>query len=166
MSQVTLDIRKEHVCDVLVVGGGVSGISAAVTAARGGARVILCDRGGVLGGTATKGLVGPFMSCYDRRGEVQIIRGFFQEFVERMIAEGGAVNHRDCPGGDSRSGYRSRGHIGVTPFSPEVMKLVADAMCREAGVRVFCHSTLIGCDVLWRNILPLSLNSHGTYRAQ
>lgn len=147
MGQVTLDIRKTYDCDVLVVGAGVSGIAAAVTAARDGARVILCDRGGVLGGTATKSLVGPFMSCYDRKGEVQIIRGFFEEFVCRMIDEGGAISHKECRGGDSRSGYRSRGHIGVTPFSSEVLKLVADAVCREAGVRVFCHSTLIGCDV-------------------
>ena len=146
MSQVTFEIRKKFDCDVLVVGGGVSGISAAVSAARGGARVILCETGGVLGGTATKGLVGPFMTCYDKKGEVQIIRGFFEEFVDRMIAEGGAVSYKECPGNDSRSGYRLKGHIGVTPFSPETFKLVADAVCREAGVTVLLHSTLVGTE--------------------
>ena len=146
MSKVTFSIRKDYACDVLVVGGGVSGLSAAVAAARGGARVILCENGGFLGGTATKGLVGPFMTCYDKKGEVQILRGFFSEFVARMIDEGGAVSYTECPGGDSHSGYRYRGHIGVTPFSPEVFKRVAEATCREAGVTVLYHSTLVGCD--------------------
>lgn len=61
MANITLPVRKEYDCDVLVAGGGVSGLSAAVSAARQGARVILCEAGGVLGGTATQGLVGPFM---------------------------------------------------------------------------------------------------------
>lgn len=146
MAQITLDIRKEYDCDVLVVGGGVTGFSAAVAAARGGARVILCENGGVLGGTATKGLVGPFMTCYDKQGKVQIIRGFFSEFVDRMIAEGGAISYKDCPGGDSYSGYRYAGHIGVTPFSAEVFKRVADEICQEENIKVLFHSTLVACD--------------------
>lgn len=53
MNKVTLDIEKEYKCDVLVRGGGVSGFSAAVSAAEVGAEVILMDSGGCLGGTAT-----------------------------------------------------------------------------------------------------------------
>lgn len=146
MSSVTLSIRAAFNCDVLVVGGGVAGISAAINAAREGASVILCESGGVLGGTATKGLVGPFMTCYDADGKNQIIRGFFSEFVERMIAEDGAISYQNCPGNNSRSGYRLKGHIGVTPFQAETLKRVAETMCREAGVRILYHSTLVACD--------------------
>ncbi|MBQ8356663.1 MAG: FAD-dependent oxidoreductase [Clostridia bacterium] len=146
MEQITLSVRKTYDCDVLVVGGGVAGISAAVNAAREGARVILCESGGCLGGTATKGLVGPFMTCYDKAGKTQIIRGFFEELVERMIKEGGAISYRECPGSDSRAGYRHKGHIGVTPFLPETLKRVAESMCLEAGVKLLYHSMLIGCD--------------------
>lgn len=148
MNTVTLAVQREYDCDVLVAGGGVAGLAAAVAAARQGARVILSETGGVLGGTATKGLVGPFMTCYDKKGETQIIRGFFAEFVERMIAEGGAISYNDCHGNDSRSGYRPYGHIGVTPFAPEVLKRVADEMCLEAGVRVLYHTQVIGCDTI------------------
>lgn len=146
MKKIIFDIAKEYNCDVLVAGGGVSGISAAVNAARNGAKVILCEADGYLGGTATRGLVGPFMTCYDRTGENQIIRGFFQEFVDRMIAEGGAIHHSKCPGGDSYAGYRSKGHYGVTPIDPEVLKRVAEDMCKEAGVKLLYHSRVIGCD--------------------
>lgn len=146
MECLTLTVRKTYDCDVLVVGGGVAGLSAAVAAARQGAKVILCEEGGYLGGTATRGLVGPFMTCYDRTGKTQIIRGFFSEFVERMIQEGGAVSPADCHGGDSYSGYRTAGHIGVTPFSPEVFKTVAEAFCTEEKVKLLYHSRLIACE--------------------
>lgn len=146
MANITLAVQKEYKCDVLVVGGGVSGLSAAVSAARQGAKVILCEAGGVLGGTATQGLVGPFMTCYDRTGETQIIRGFFSEFVDRMVKERGAVSHADCPGSDSYSGYRQVGHIGVTPFFPEVFKRVAEDFCAEENVKLLYHSRLVACD--------------------
>ena len=147
MKQITLSIRKEYDCDVLVVGGGVSGIAAAVSSARGGASVILCENGGMLGGTATKGLVGPFMTCYDKNAETQIIRGFFSEFVDRMVAEGGAIAPSEClRGGESINGYRPLGHKGVTPFSTESFKRVADALCVEAGVRLLFHTTLVAAE--------------------
>ena len=66
--------------DVLVCGGGPAGVCAAIAAARNGARVLVVERGNCLGGMATRGLVGPFMTCYDKRGETQIVRGLFGTF--------------------------------------------------------------------------------------
>lgn len=152
MESIQLPVAREYRCDVLVVGAGPAGIAAAVNAARGGADTMLCESAGYPGGTATKGLVGPFMTCCDAKGETQIIRGFFEEFVQRMIADGGAISHRECPGGDSRSGYRTRGHIGVTPFDPECFKRTAEALCTGAGVRLRYHSFLIGCETAGRNV--------------
>ena len=74
MKTAHINVIREHKCDVLVAGGGVSGFSAAVNAARKGADVILCEANGLIGGTATAGLVGPFMTCYDHKGENQIIK--------------------------------------------------------------------------------------------
>ena len=54
--------------DVLVVGGGPAGVCAAIAAARNGAKVIVVERGNCLGGMATRGLVGPFMTCYGKSG--------------------------------------------------------------------------------------------------
>ena len=76
--------------EVLVVGGGPAGLAAAVCAARGGAKVMLAEATGCLGGTATSALVGPFMTCYDSAGKNQIIKGFYDELMLRLEKEGGA----------------------------------------------------------------------------
>lgn len=144
--KITLDVQKQYECDVLVCGGGVSGFAAAVSSARSGAKTVLIESGGFLGGTATKGLVGPFMTCYDAEGKNQIIRGLFSELVERLVAENGAIHPSKCPGSDSYSGYRMTGHIGVTPFDYEVLKRVLEKTCVEAGVKLLYHTTLIGCE--------------------
>ena len=75
------NIEKELSCDVLVVGGGCAGLAAGICAARHGADIIIAEQNGYLGGTATAGMVGPFMTSYDVKGETQLIRGFFDEFV-------------------------------------------------------------------------------------
>ena len=145
MKEAILPIQKEYFCDVLVCGGGVSGFAAAVSAARCGVNTILIESGGFLGGTATKGLVGPFMTCYDSKGEKQIIKGLFSEVVDRLITEGGAVSPAQCRGGDGYSGYRTAGHIGVTPFNFEALKSVTEKMCIDSGVKLLYHTTLVGC---------------------
>ena len=146
MKNVVLDVKKEYSADVVVCGGGVSGFSAAVSAARNGAKTILIESGGFLGGTATKGLVGPFMTCYDAKGKEQIIKGLFSELVEELDKEGGCIHHTKCPGEDSYSGYRMTGHIGVTPFNHETLKRVMERMCLEAGVKLLYHTVVIGCE--------------------
>jgi len=91
MNRVTLDVQREYECDVLVCGGGVSGFAAAVSAARNGAKTILIESGGFLGGTATKGLVAPFMTCYDAEGKERIIKGLYLELEKRLLELNGAV---------------------------------------------------------------------------
>ncbi len=150
---VSFPVTREFETDVLVVGGGVAGFAAAVSAGRTGAKVLLTDSGGCLGGTATKGLVGPFMTCKDAKGEVRIIRGLFSELVDRLIEDGGAISPDECPGADSHSAYRPYGHIGVTPFDPESLKRVTETMCLEAGVKLLYHATLIGCETDGRRIV-------------
>lgn len=139
-------IKKELFCDVLVVGGGVAGFSAAVAAARAGASVFLTEDNGYLGGVATAGLVAPFMTCYDTKGEKQIVRGIFGEVVDRLVEIGGAIPPAECRCGNSFSGYRPRGHLGTTPFSKEALKLVMDRMCTEAGVEVRYHFLFVGAE--------------------
>ena len=50
--------------DVVVIGGGPGGLAAAVTAARAGAKVLLVERNGYLGGQLGSGL--PFLAFLDR----------------------------------------------------------------------------------------------------
>ena len=78
--------------DVLVVGGGPAGIGAALAAAHAGAKTALVEQYGFLGGAATAGLVGPFMTSFSGDGETQLIGGVFDELVRRMEAIDGAVH--------------------------------------------------------------------------
>ncbi|MBQ2754968.1 MAG: FAD-dependent oxidoreductase [Clostridia bacterium] len=146
MSKITLDVQKEYNCDVLVCGGGVSGFASAVSSARNGAKTILIENGGFLGGTATKGLVGPFMTCYDSKGKERIIKGLYFELEDRLVQAGGGISPEQCPGGNSYSGYRTKGHYGVMPFDTETAKIVFEQMCLEAGVQLLYHTTIIGCE--------------------
>lgn len=132
------DIWKET--DVLVIGGGPAGIASAVNAARHGARTILCDSNGYLGGMATAGQVGPFMTCYDPGMRYQVIKGFFDEFVRRMEKNGGAIPPEKIEAGSSYAAWRIRGHAHVTPFNSEVLKTTAEEMCAEAGVELLYHT--------------------------
>ncbi len=138
-----LEVNKFFSCDVLVIGGGVSGFSAAVCAARNGASVILAEAMYSLGGTAVSGLVGPFMTCSDANGEKQLITGIYKETVDRMIKKGGAVDPMTCKSGTAASGYYKNGHSNCGPFSSECLKITAEEMCIEAGVKILYTLNLI-----------------------
>ena len=129
--------------DILVVGGGPAGVCAAIAAARQGAQVLLIEQSGSCGGMATMGLVGPFMTCYDAKGEKMIIRGIFEEIVDRMVARGFAIHPREVMGGTCFTSWIKIGHDHVTPFEAEGLKLVLDELLNEAGVRILYHTTFL-----------------------
>jgi len=122
--------------EILVVGGGPAGIAAAYCAARRGHQVLLAERGYCLGGTATSGLVGPFMTSSDPEGKKQIIRGFFRELVDRLIAAGGALEPMTMENCDAHSSWHFYGHHNLTPFNAETLKFEAESMCLEQNVRL------------------------------
>lgn len=129
--------------DVLVVGGGPAGIAAAVAAARAGVHTTLVEANGFLGGMATAGLVGPFMTSYSPDGKDQVIKGVFEELVRRMEAKGGAIHPEKVRAGQSYSSYISRGHDHVGPFDSECLKITAEEMCLEAGVDLVYHAFMV-----------------------
>ena len=128
---------------VVVVGGGPAGVCAAIAAARHGADVLVIEQSNCLGGMATQGLVGPFMTCYDKYGEVQLIKGLFDEIVRRMVAKGGAIHPSEVRAGSSFAAWHFAGHDHVTPFEPEALKFVLDDMCAEAGVKILYHAMFL-----------------------
>jgi hypothetical protein len=79
--------------DVIVAGGGSAGLAAAVTAARSGARTLLVERTGVLGGQAPLALVHSICGLYHLADDGPprfANRGFAKEFAARLLAAGGA----------------------------------------------------------------------------
>ena len=132
--------------DVVVVGGGPAGLCAAVAAARGGAKVILVEKNAFCGGMATAGMVAPFMTCYDSGGDKMLIRGLFEELVERLIAVGGAIHPSKVESKTAFTSYIDKGHVHVTPFKAESLKIVADEMLAEAGVKILYHTQLVDAE--------------------
>ena len=119
----------EATFDVLVIGGGNAGCAAALAAARSGARTLLVERYGFLGGTATAAMVGPWMTYHS--GAERIVGGIAQEIVERLVALGGS------PGHISDASYYV---ATITPFDPEVHKALLFDLMRESGVHVLLHA--------------------------
>ena len=68
-------------CDVLVAGGGIAGIAAALASARSGARTVLCEKNCVLGGLATMGLVTIYLPLCDGCGN-QMSFGIAEELLK------------------------------------------------------------------------------------
>ncbi|WP_235912202.1 FAD-dependent oxidoreductase [Ruania zhangjianzhongii] len=129
--------------DVVVVGSGPSGLSAAISAARRGARTLLVERFGYVGGNLTAGLVGPCMTSYSLDGSTQLIKGVFEELVLRMEADGQAIHPSKVPANSPYCGYITYGHDKVTPFEPEAVKATGLEMLQEAGVEILFHTTVI-----------------------
>ncbi len=124
---------KELNCDVLVVGGGVTGVAAATAAARSGAKTILLEQRPFVGGNATTGLC---LHNYITKFNRQVVFGIAQEIVDRLIKMGGAVGH--IPFG----GFVS----AVTPVDGELFRIMSTAMLAEAGVEILYGANLIGAD--------------------
>jgi hypothetical protein len=135
--------------DVLVVGGGPAGHSAAVAAARAGADTVLLERYGHLGGMATGGLVTLIHSMSDGTN-TQVIGGQAQEWFDRMDVYG-AIDHpakneigsTDPAVLEKFNGFyfRCEGRlIYGARFDSEIMKFVLNEMIEEARVSFYFHA--------------------------
>ena len=131
-----LPVRKE--VDVLVVGGGPSGITAALAAVEDGLRVTMLDSRSFVGGNMTIGL--PILGFLGQKGN-QIIKGLPQKLIDRLKAVDASSEHRPCPL-----------HMSLTLVEPEAVKTVALEMLVEAGVDVqfytFCAGVVMDGDEL------------------
>jgi hypothetical protein len=121
-------------CDVLASGGGMAGTVAAIAAARHGARTVLFERHGFLGGAATAGAVGQFVGWETAAGR-RVIAGLAEEIVQRLETMDGSSGHGHF--------VMSTGHrMDRVEYDTEILKVVLDEMAHEAGVRVLLHSQL------------------------
>ncbi len=120
-------------CDVLVCGGGVAGVAAALAAARNGADVCLVEKGYVLGGLATIGLITDFLPLCDGEGH-QVIGGIPEEFF-RLAIQYGPGSIPDCwqEGGDIAQRAQ---HRLTAKFNPAWFQLALEQLLLKAHVRL------------------------------
>ena len=141
MFQQELPVYRE--VDVVVVGAGPAGLGAAVAAARNGAKTFVFDAHGCIGGMATAGMVSPFMTSYSAGCDKMIIRGIFEELVNRMVEINGAIDPKDIRNEQPYSSYFHIGHNNVTPLDPHAFKLIGMRMLRESGAELLLQTQFV-----------------------
>lgn len=130
---ISLDIKNQLTADVVVVGGGTAGVFAAIAAAKTGAKTILIEKNGILGGTMTVANIN-FPGLFFAWGK-QIIGGPCWDSVLKTVELGGAT----LPEITFKPKHHWEEQISMNRFT---YMTVLFKMCEEAGVEVICNSML------------------------
>jgi hypothetical protein len=139
----------EHIqSDVVVVGSGPGGFSAAIAAARLGVNVVLVERLGYVGGQLASGL--PMLAFLDMH-QRQVVGGIAQEFVSRMVALDASAGHRYCPF-----------HLSTTTLDPSYAKIVCFQMIdEEKNITLLLHTELTDVTVKNGKVTSISVTGKG-----
>lgn len=121
-------------CDVLVAGGGIAGIAAAIAAARGGKKVTLVEREYALGGMATLGLITIYLPLCDGEGN-QVVYGIAEELLKLSIKHGAEANYPEAwlNGGNLEQRMQQR---YIAQYNPHLFALRVEALLNELGVTI------------------------------
>ncbi len=128
------DLPISATADVCVVGGGPSGVAAALSAARNGAKTLLIERFGFLGGNATAAQVPAFAPFSDRTRA--IVRGIGWEVMTEMQRRIG----RPVPDPNEYKVPQDLARMDWVPIDVERLKVLYDELCAKAGVEVLFHT--------------------------
>jgi glycine/D-amino acid oxidase-like deaminating enzyme len=139
--------------DVLVVGAGSAGATAAIAAARTGARTLLVDRFGFLGGTSTA-VLDTFYAFYTPGEEPKkVVAGIPDDVVGRLVERGMAFERPNTYGAGT----------GIT-YDPESLKRVWDELADEAGVRRLLHAFAFAVEVQGARVTSVDVAAKGGVR--
>lgn len=123
-----LDLKKKY--DVIVAGGGVSGVSAAISSAERGMSTLLIEKSTILGGLATLGLINLFVPMCNGRGK-QIIFGRCEKWVKDSIKYGYDTIHPNWKNGEPKKPTEAR---YVSWFSPYIFALQLTEEVTRVGI--------------------------------
>lgn len=123
-----------HDCDVLVAGGGVAGIAAALAAARQGSKVILLEKQFMLGGLATAGLVTIYLPLCDGKGH-QVSFGIAEELFHLSIKYGYEAKYPKAwlEGGSIEEKAKQRFEVR---YNAQLFAIAAERLLLEEGVTI------------------------------
>lgn len=152
---------------VLVVGGGIAGIAAALAAARNGARVMLLEREFALGGMATLGLITIYLPLCDGEGN-QVVYGIGEELLKLSISMGAEADypHAWLDGTDRQERVRSR---YKTRYNPQLFALLAERLLLDSGVKILYGTVACGvtaADGRIRNVIVENKSGRSAIRVK
>ena len=126
-----MDAIKKGSYDVIVAGGGIAGVSAAVSAARCGKSVLLIEKQVNLGGLATVGLISWYEPLCDGEGK-QMIFGIGEELIKLSIKYG--FDSLDKKWGGSEEDAKNKRY--ATNYSPTIFSIMLDKFVMDNGVKL------------------------------
>ncbi len=126
-----MEAVKKGSYDVIAVGGGIAGVSAAVSAARCGKSVLLIEKQVNLGGLATVGLISWYEPLCDGKGK-QMVFGMAEELIKLSIKHGFDEMHEKWGG----SGTERHIPRYSTSYSPTIFSIMLDKFVLENGVKL------------------------------
>ncbi|HEX4750680.1 MAG TPA: FAD-dependent oxidoreductase [Bryobacteraceae bacterium] len=136
--RLTREIPIESGYDVVVAGGGPSGAAAAISAARLGAKVLLLEAIGSMGGMGTNAFVSNWYSL--NNGEAVVVGGFIVELIHALYRD-----KQVAP--EAAADIESGRMLNAVGFNPEALKLLFDKLCHDSGVEVRYFTRVIDADV-------------------
>lgn len=137
----TKELEIYDTFDVVVVGGGVAGLSAAIASARSGANTLIIERFPYFGGTATASLMANIVGFRNqvKPDGIQTTKGIGEELVLELLKSGGAEKSRNAYESEQRSD--TKGDLSYNyAIDTEMFKYAALKLVRDAGVHILFHT--------------------------